>query len=86
MVVPGLLHKKLGIFNNKSSKPGKQYLHVFTRPADGKLLVPGLKVINIAKGYELADKQLLNRNHYLHTQSRRMYNHHKCAANIRVII
>lgn len=38
-----------------TSKPGKQFLHVFTRPSDGQLFVPGLKA-KINKVYALSNK------------------------------
>lgn len=39
-----------------TSKPGRQYLHVLDRPADGKLLVPGFKG-KVIKVYRLNDKK-----------------------------
>ena len=41
-----------------TSKPGKQYLHVLNRPANGKLLVPGLHV-TIKNIYSLSTNQKL---------------------------
>jgi alpha-L-fucosidase len=41
-----------------TSKPGKQYLHVTTRPKNGKLLIPNVAVA-IKKVYALADKRAL---------------------------
>jgi len=41
-----------------TSKPGKQYLHVITRPKNGKLLIPDFNV-NVKKVYALTDKKVL---------------------------
>ncbi len=41
-----------------TSKPGKQFLHVLNRPANGKLLVPNFNV-QISKVYSLSDKRNL---------------------------
>jgi alpha-L-fucosidase len=41
-----------------TSKPGKQYLHVVTRPKNGKLLIPDFNV-NVKKVYALTDKKAL---------------------------
>lgn len=39
-----------------TSKPGKLFLHVFNKPFDGKLLVPGLNDVQISKVYDLESK------------------------------
>lgn len=41
-----------------TSKPGKQYLHVLNRPANGKLLIPNFKG-KVTKIYPLGSKQAL---------------------------
>lgn len=42
-----------------TSKPGKQYLHVLNRPANGKLLIPDFKG-KVSSVYTLADQKQLN--------------------------